>query len=83
MQEGPKLSAFGGQSIPVLGQCEVLVEYGDQSYRLPVVVTDTREKPLCGLDWIRQFQMLSINSVSRAAESAAELLTEFSDVFDS
>ena len=77
----PRLRAYGGADIPTLGQCDVEVRFRGQRKRLPLVfVKSPREKGLFGRPWIKQFEILNVNSVSPDPRLSS-LLDEFADVF--
>ena len=52
-----QLHSYAGESIPVKGQVEVEVKYGQQSAMLPLVVVNGEGPSLFGRDWMMKIQL--------------------------
>ena len=85
LRSGPRLRTYTRDAIPVLGECDVQVQYKDAVRDLEVVVVDDEAlPPLFGLQWIKSFGIFQVNSVHDGATFQArlsDLLDEHEDVF--
>lgn len=83
LHTGPRLKAYGGSSLPNLGQAEVKVEFRGVHKRLWITFLESDNAvSLFGLPWIRAFDAIQLRSVS-TVPGVSELFMEFEDLFDS
>ena len=82
LHQAPRLRAYGGAELPVLGQLDVSVQFHGREKLLTLVLLDSDDAvPLFGLPWIQAFDAVSLHAVS-SHEKLDALLKEFSDLFD-
>ena len=84
-QSSVKLKTYTGDLIPVLGEIEVDVKYGDQSERLSLIVVKGNGPSLFGRNWLSKFRLdwshiRSVSSHISIQEQVNELLKM--DVFN-
>ena len=77
------LTSYTGQSIPVLGQIEIVTEYKQQSAYVPIVVVSGDRHNLLGRNLLSQLKLewSEIMLVRNLDPIHAELFTEVPDVF--
>ena len=82
LKTAPRLRAYGGANLAVIGQCDVEVRLRGQLRQLPIVFLEDEEAvPLFGLPWIRAFDAVRIQSVSWAP-GLLKLLKEYYELID-
>ena len=52
-----RLHTYSGEPLPVVGQAEVKVQYGEQELRLPLIVVGGKGPSLFGRDWLTRIQL--------------------------
>ena len=78
------LKTYSGETLPLLGTCEVKVEYEGQKHQLELVVADIQGQPsILGRDWLSKIKLkLNIFHVgNKNAKSLETVLKEHSPVF--
>ena len=77
------LTSYTGQSIPVLGQIEIVTEYKQQSAYVPIVIVSGDRQNLLGRNLLSQLKLdwSEIMLVRNLDPIHAELLAEVPDVF--
>ena len=80
-----KLRAYTGNTISVVGQCDVTVEPAGQSVHLPLVVVEGNCPPLLGRSWLQKLplpwdKMFEVNSVHND-KALQSVLREFNSMF--
>ena len=81
LSPAPTIRAYGGATVPALGQCNVDVCYEGRHKRLPLVIVESQNaRALFGVPWIEAFNAVRVNNID-ADDRLASLLKEFEDVF--
>lgn len=77
-----KLKTYGGATLQVKGQAEVLVDYKGQRKVLPIIVVPGEKPALLGRDWIANLGM-DLNSIHEvhAQPSVDSILSRYASVF--
>ena len=80
-----KLCAYTGNTISVVGQCEVTTELAGRSVHLPLVGVEGNGPPLLGRSWLQKLripwdQMFEVNSVDND-HALQSVLREFNSMF--
>ena len=52
-----QLHTYSGEPLPVVGQAEVKVQYGEQELQLPLIVVGGKGPSLFGRDWLARIQL--------------------------
>ena len=52
-----RLHTYSGEQLPVVGQAEIRVQYGEQELRLPLIVVGGKGPSLFGRDWLARIQL--------------------------
>ena len=52
-----RLHTYSGEPLPVVGQAEVQVQYGEQELKLPLIVVGGKGPSLFGRDWLSKIQL--------------------------
>ena len=52
-----RLHTYSGEPLPVVGQAEVQVQYGEQELKLPLIVVGGKGPSLFGRDWLSRIQL--------------------------
>ncbi len=84
-----KLTTYSGDVIIPIGAAEVQVQYGDQQYMLPLVITPNNGPTLLGrnwlykirLDWVSLFNKQPIVNSVKLDENLESLLNKNAEVF--
>ncbi|XP_060545241.1 uncharacterized protein K02A2.6-like [Pantherophis guttatus] len=77
-----RLHDYQGNSIPILGCGNFLVEKGDFSGSLPVLVVKGSLPSLLGLDWFEAWGLTVSGVHTTVADGFEALTSEFAEVFD-
>ena len=82
LQAAPRRRAYGGASLPLLGQADVDVLFHGETKRLNIVFLQCSDAvPLFGVPWIRAFNPINLRAVT-VEPGLNKLLSEYSDLFD-
>ena len=74
-----KLSAYNGESIPAVGQCELNLKNKNENYQVTFIVTDSKSPPLLGLQTCEQLNI--IKRIWAVNTSEPNLMEQYEDVF--
>ncbi len=74
-----KLSAYNGESIPAVGQCELNLKNKNENYQVTFIVTDSKSPPLLGLQTCQQLNI--IKRIWAVNTSEPNLMEQYEDVF--
>ncbi|XP_028403427.1 uncharacterized protein K02A2.6-like [Dendronephthya gigantea] len=80
-----KLRSYSGHEIPVLGEIDVGVVYGNQKAHLPVIVTNNEGPVLLGRNWLSVLKLnwSQIKKVSvKRVNNVEQLTSQYSSLFD-
>ena len=80
-----KLRSYSGHEVPVIGEVDVNVVYGNQEARLPVIVTSNAGPVLLERSWLSVLKLnwSQIKKVSaQPANEVEKLITKYSSLFD-
>ena len=71
------LKTYTGENLPVVGEIEVLIEYGSQSARLPLVVIQGDGPCLFGRNWMTNFDCIGKTSTKLLLENLGRWRTSW------
>ncbi len=80
------LKTYTGEQMPVLGELQVKVQYGQQSQSLPLVVVASNGPSLFGRNWLESLrlnwqQIRAVSAASASAGSIDSLLETHAEIF--
>ena len=82
LRPAPRLRAYGGANLHLLGQAEVDVKLRDREKRLSLLFLESDDVvPLFGQPWIKAFGAVSVHALTGTC-GLNQLLEEFNDLFD-
>lgn len=79
-----RLQTYTGESIPILGSTQAVVEYSEQTASLPLIVTQGNGPTLIGRDWLMTLRLdwqTIFRTETQTSHTLREVLAQNSEVF--